>query len=39
MNKTWWKECVVYQIYPRSYSDGNGDGIGDLLPERSGAEP
>jgi oligo-1,6-glucosidase len=30
MNKTWWKECVVYQIYPRSFYDSNGDGIGDL---------
>jgi len=30
MNKTWWKECVVYQIYPRSFFDSNGDGIGDL---------
>lgn len=28
--KTWWKESVVYQIYPRSYCDSNGDGIGDL---------
>lgn len=28
--KTWWKESVVYQIYPRSYRDSNGDGIGDL---------
>jgi oligo-1,6-glucosidase len=26
----WWKEAVVYQIYPRSYQDSNGDGIGDL---------
>ena len=30
MKTTWWKECVVYQIYPRSFADSNGDGIGDL---------
>lgn len=28
--KAWWKEAVIYQIYPRSFQSSNGDGIGDL---------
>jgi alpha-glucosidase len=28
--ESWWRNAVVYQIYPRSFADGNGDGIGDL---------
>ena len=30
MEQKWWKEAVVYQIYPKSFKDSNGDGIGDL---------
>ena len=30
MEKKWWHEAIVYQIWPRSFCDGNGDGIGDL---------
>ena len=28
MEKKWWKESVVYQIYPKSFKDSNGDGVG-----------
>ena len=30
IQRKWWKEKIVYQLYPRSYKDTNGDGIGDL---------
>jgi alpha-glucosidase len=31
----WWRSAVIYQIYPRSFADGNGDGTGDLAGVRS----
>jgi alpha-glucosidase len=33
--REWWRDAVIYEIYPRSYADGNGDGVGDLAGVRA----
>ena len=30
VDRDWWRGAVIYQIYPRSFQDSNGDGVGDL---------
>src|SRR6478735_11674533 len=35
IERPWWREAVVYQVYVRSFADGNGDGVGDLAGVRA----
>ncbi|WP_020521786.1 glycoside hydrolase family 13 protein [Catelliglobosispora koreensis] len=35
MSPQWWRSAVIYQVYPRSFADGNGDGVGDLAGVRN----
>ncbi|MGW2855405.1 alpha-amylase family glycosyl hydrolase, partial [Streptomyces sp. NPDC001215] len=34
-HRDWWRDAVIYQVYPRSFADSNGDGMGDLEGVRS----